>query len=235
MSPQEHSPGAPVGGGVPDAATVAGWTALERDEVARLLAEVRSVASRPEPSLSDPASPDPSQSMPPLSDRSRPAPSKSWPGLAAPSRSVPAPRDARTLRPFVLLVGAGGAVVLLPWIAYLTATLPATTNVGAWRVAWVGYDIGLVIVLGGVAWLAYRRRQLVTIGLSVAATLVAVDVWFDVTLSWNTSGHLMSLLTAALVELPVSAFLLVAALRIRLVVSHLLCSMRQQAVKAFSL
>lgn len=190
MSPEQHIPGAPVGGGVPDAATVAGWTEPERDEVARLLAAARTATSR---------------------------------------------RDTRTLRPFVLLVGAGGALVLLPWIAYLTATLPTTTNVGAWRVAWVGYDIGLVVVLAAVAWLAYRRRQLVTIGLAVAGTLLSVDVWFDVTLSWNTSGHLLSLVTAALVELPVSAFLLAAALRTLRGAIATVAALRGRPIGPFSL
>ena len=47
-------------------------------------------------------------------------------------------------RRLVLAVGGAGALILLPWLAFLSATLPATSSGGAWRTVWVGFDIALV-------------------------------------------------------------------------------------------
>ena len=81
-------------------------------------------------------------------------------------------RGRRTL---VLTITAGGVVGLLGWTAYLTATLPDGTSVGAWRTAWVGFDTMLVMVLGTSAWLVWNRRQLAVTGLTIAASLLVVD------------------------------------------------------------
>lgn len=124
----------------------------------------------------------------------------------------PDPRKYRGRRGMVLLVTGVGALALIPWIVYLNATLPSTVSVRAWRSAWVGFDIGLVAILACTAWLALGRRQLLTIVLAVAATLLVVDAWFDVSLSWGTSEQAASLVTAGLVELPVAVFLLAVAL-----------------------
>jgi hypothetical protein len=46
-------------------------------------------------------------------------------------------------RKLVLVVGGVGALFLLPWLAFLSATLPATSSGGAWRAVWVGFDVAL--------------------------------------------------------------------------------------------
>ncbi len=114
----------------------------------------------------------------------------------------------RRRRLLVLLITCGGAVALIPWVVHLNATLPSAPSGGAWRTAWVGYDLGLVAVLGCAGWMALRRRQLVVPLLTVAATLLIVDTWFDITLSWGTSEQLASILTAVLLEVPIAVFLL---------------------------
>jgi hypothetical protein len=117
-------------------------------------------------------------------------------------------RVNRGRRLLVLLITCGGAVALIPWIVHLNATLPSTSSGGAWRTAWVGYDLGLVAVLACAGWMALRRRMLVLPLLTMAATLLVVDTWFDITLSWGTSEQLTSILTAAFVEVPIAGFLL---------------------------
>ena len=97
--------------------------------------------------------------------------------------------------------------MLVGWIAYLTTTLPESTSVGAWRTAWVGFDTVLIVVLGASAWLVWHRRQLAVVGLTIAASLLAVDAWFDVCLSWHTPEQWGAVATAALVEVPVSVVL----------------------------
>ncbi len=112
-------------------------------------------------------------------------------------------------RLLVLLVTMGGAALLFPWVAYLSATLPMSAAGGAWRTAWVGYDVLLAASLAVAGWLVWHRRQLSVVALAVAATLVLVDAWFDVTLSWGTSEQWGAVVTAVLVELPVASVLLV--------------------------
>ena len=138
---------------------------------------------------------------------------------AAPGGAVP------RRRLLVLLVTAGGAVVLFPWVAYLSATLPVSAAGGAWRTAWVGYDVILAAALAAAGWLVWHRRHLSMVALAVAATLVLVDGWFDVTLSWGTSEQWGAVVTAALVELPVAAVLILGVVgvlrRTSAVVQHL--------------
>ncbi len=126
---------------------------------------------------------------------------------------LPRPTGAarRPRRRIVLLgVTAVGAVVLLPWIVVLSATLPMTTSVGAWRVAWVGFDVALTLALAVSAWSVWRRRQVAVIALAVTAALVGCDMWFDLCLSWGTSEQWVAVATAALVELPLLVILVVA-------------------------
>lgn len=144
-------------------------------------------------------------------------------------------RVNRRRRLVVLLITCGGAVVLIPWIVYLNATLPATASGGAWRTAWVGFDIGLVGVLGCAGWLALRRRQAVVLLLTVAASLMAVDAWFDVTLSWGTREHLTSIVTAVALELPVAVFLVSVSRLLLLRVVRTVAALRGHRTGSFSL
>lgn len=124
------------------------------------------------------------------------------------SAGQPDIRVHRVRRGLVLLITIGGALALIPWIVYLNNTLPRTSSGGAWRATWIGFDIGLATVLAVTGWLVLHRRQLATIFLMVASTMLTVDAWFDVTLSWGTPEHVASLLTAGLAELPIAGFLL---------------------------
>ena len=107
----------------------------------------------------------------------------------------------------VLTLTLGGAAVLLPWVLYLSWTLPGTQPGGAWRVAWVGFDAALAVSLAVTGWLAWHRRQVVVVGLVVSATLIVTDAWFDLCLSANTPEQNGAVASALLVEIPVAALL----------------------------
>ena len=127
------------------------------------------------------------------------------------TRPVP-PTRARGRRWLVLGVTALGAVVLLPWIAFLSVTLPLTSSGGAWRTAWVGFDFALALALGATAWLVWHRRDLAMLGIAATATLLICDGWFDVCLSWGSSERWSAPVLAVFVELPVSVLLISASL-----------------------
>lgn len=120
----------------------------------------------------------------------------------------------RRRRVTVLLVTIGGAVALLPWVTYLSVTLPASANGGAWRTAWIGFDVILAGTLGLAGWLVWTRRQLAVVALPVGATLLMIDAWFDVTLSWGTAEQWGAVATAIFGELPVAAVLVIGTVTV---------------------
>lgn len=112
-------------------------------------------------------------------------------------------------RKLVLTVGVVGVLFLLPWLVFLSVTLPAQSSGGAWRTAWVGFDVALVAAFVATVLTVWLRRQIAAFALVVTATLLTCDAWFDVCLSWGTADQWSSV-AAAVVELPV-AFLLASS------------------------
>jgi hypothetical protein len=134
---------------------------------------------------------------------------------------MPTPLSQRRRR--VLIAACLTGVLLLSiWIGVLEAKLPRDYHAGGWRAAWVGFDIALLLVFASTAWAAWRRRQILIVCLMVLATLLCCDAWFDITLDWGTSGFMVSVLSAALVELPLAVVALIGARRLlRLTIGRL--------------
>jgi len=109
---------------------------------------------------------------------------------------------------------AVGALVMLPWIGYLATALPLAESGGAWRVAWVGFDLMLALVLMTTAWLGFHRRQVAILGLLVASTMLFTDAWFDVALSYGTREQWGAVLSAAFLEIPFAVLLASSAILI---------------------
>jgi len=126
--------------------------------------------------------------------------------LLAESVDQPPAAGPRGRRRAVLAVGGVGAVFLLPWLIYLSVTLPATSSGGAWRTVWVGFDAALAAAFVATVLAVWLRRQVALITLTITSTLLMCDAWFDVCLSWGTDEHWGSIATA-LVELPVAILL----------------------------
>ena len=105
-------------------------------------------------------------------------------------------------------------VVLVLWIVVLAVSLPDQHRAGAWRVAWTGFDVALLASLATTAWAALRGRQLLVLSALVAAVLLVCDGWFDVTMSWDSSEMMSSILSALVVELPLAGLLTFAAFRV---------------------
>ena len=113
-------------------------------------------------------------------------------------------------------------IALAVWIGVLEVTLPRDFRAGGWRAAWVGFDIGLLLVFGATAWAAWRRRQVLILCLVVLATLLCCDAWFDTTLDWGTHDFMLSLILALAVELPLAVVALIGARRLlRLTIGRL--------------
>lgn len=100
---------------------------------------------------------------------------------------------------------AGVALVLLPWTAWLTVTLPSRHVSEHWDAAWVGFDIGELIALSATAY-ALLRRTTWTQGIaSAAGTMLVCDAWFDTLLTAGDEKFWIALGQALFSELPLAA------------------------------
>ncbi|GAA4915961.1 hypothetical protein EV188_104432 [Actinomycetospora succinea] len=125
--------------------------------------------------------------------------------LVATGISPPVLPAGRRRRRF-LLVAAVGSLVLVPWIGILAATLPHRYEARHWTLAWVGFDVALVVGLAATAWMAWRARPALVFPALVTATLLVCDAWFDTTTA-QRSDVVVSALSAVLLELPMAAVL----------------------------
>ena len=105
-------------------------------------------------------------------------------------------------------------VVLAAQIGVLAVTLPRYYRTGDWHGAWVGFDVALLVTFAITAWAAWRGRQVLIMCLLVLATLLLCDAWFDVSLDLHTSGFMVSLLSALLIEIPLAVIAIIGARRL---------------------
>ena len=128
-------------------------------------------------------------------------------------RRVPAPDPLRAIPPEgrrrarrLAWLYAGAAVILLPWIVFLAATLPRRQFDLHYRAAWVGFDLLLVFAIARTAYMAFRVDHRVQFSATATATLLIVDAWFDVTTSSGRGQFFEALLLAMCVEIPAAVF-----------------------------
>jgi hypothetical protein len=122
------------------------------------------------------------------------------------ARPDKAARDAIRLRPVPRWVAPvfavlGGATV--PWTVHLAMSLPAQASAQHYRVAWVGFDVMLIVVLLLTATVAWRGSRHVGLLAASTATMLVVDAWFDVTTS-PPADVPSAILSAVLLELPLA-------------------------------
>jgi hypothetical protein len=125
---------------------------------------------------------------------------------------------ARRWLPRLLVLGCVGMV---PWIVLLAIRLPRHYVAGHWQAAWIGFDVVLLTSLAVTAWSLWQQRQIVIVASLTTAILLICDAWFDITTSRLGGDLLTSVLSAALVELPLAAGLLMLSERLRRVTMRL--------------
>ena len=95
------------------------------------------------------------------------------------------------------------SVALIPWTVYLGYTLPAREESPHYNIAWVGFDVFLLVALGATGYFAIRHSRYLAVTSAAAAALLVVDAWFDIMTS-PRGEILQAVVTAALVELPLA-------------------------------
>ena len=109
----------------------------------------------------------------------------------------------RKIRVWLLLLVGGVAVALLPWTAYLSATLPSEHLANHWDIAWAGLDLFEASALVALFVAVVRRSPFVPMLAAVAGTSLLCDAWFDVTTSGGRSFH-WAIFEALAAELPLA-------------------------------
>jgi len=105
------------------------------------------------------------------------------------------------------------SIAMIPWLVYLSVTLPENYVAQNWPVTWVGFDILLVVFMSATAVLGYLRRQLLMLAAFTSGVLLICDAWFDLTTA-GPKDLWLSLITALLIEVPLAIFMIIGAQRI---------------------
>ena len=97
------------------------------------------------------------------------------------------------------------AVGLVPWILYLTFTLPSRHVTFHYDLAWIGFDVGLLVSFAATSWATLRGSQWLVPLAAVTAAMLCCDAWFDIVTSQAGSELWEAVAEAALAELPLAA------------------------------
>jgi hypothetical protein len=93
---------------------------------------------------------------------------------------------------------------LLPWCVLLSATLPVTTEVQNWSLAWTGLDGGEAVAALATAVLLAREDLRAALTAVAGGALLIADAWFDVCTSAPGADHALAVAEAVFVELPLA-------------------------------
>lgn len=97
-------------------------------------------------------------------------------------------------------------ILMVSWVIYLRIALPRTYEAQHWRMAWVGFDAALFILLVG-TFRGFLKEKIVPIRFAfISATLLFVDSWFDVVTS-QKNERLLSFLMAIVIQIPIGVYL----------------------------
>ncbi|MEP6812001.1 MAG: hypothetical protein ABI990_03325 [Actinomycetota bacterium] len=96
------------------------------------------------------------------------------------------------------------AIALIPWTLWLTFSLPSRHVSDHYDFAWVGFDIGLALVLGLTARAAYHGSRVLAPLAAATGAMLVCDAWFDIVTS--TPGERSeAVLQAIFAEIPLAA------------------------------
>jgi hypothetical protein len=110
---------------------------------------------------------------------------------------VPLPR---WVAPLLLLA----AVVLAPWTLWLTYSLPSDHVTHHYDLAWIVFDVFLLIAFAVTGFCAVRGTRWLAPAAAATGTMLLCDAWFDVVTAAGGGERVEALLEAVLVELPLA-------------------------------
>jgi hypothetical protein len=133
--------------------------------------------------------------------------------LEQPLNDVIDPALLARIRRIRLRLMVGGSIAMVPWLGYLSWTLPANYVAHNWTLTWVGFDILLVAFMLATAIFGYLRRQVLLFAAFTSGVLLICDAWFDI-MTAGPDDIWLSMVTALLIEVPLAIFMIRGAQRI---------------------
>ena len=141
--------------------------------------------------------------------------------LARPIDEIPSTRWLRRTREIRIALMVLSAVALVPWIIYLSISLPRAYVAYNWSATWVGFDVLLLVLMSATAVFGILRRQMLVVTAFATGVLLIADAWFDV-MTAHGDERTWSVLSALLIELPLAAVLILGSMQVlRLVAARL--------------
>jgi hypothetical protein len=133
--------------------------------------------------------------------------------LEAPLADVIDPTQLARIRRMRLSLMIACSIGMIPWLVYLSLTLPENYVAHNWPATWIGFDMLLVAFMVATAIFGYLRRQVLLFAAFTSGVLLICDAWFDLmTAGPNDLG--LSVVTALLIEVPLGIFMIRGAQRI---------------------
>jgi hypothetical protein len=133
--------------------------------------------------------------------------------LEAPLSEVVDPVLLTRIRRIRLGLMIGGSIAMIPWLVYLSVTLPENYVAHNWPATWVGFDILLVGFMLATAVFGYLRRQVLLFAAFTSGVLLICDAWFDL-MTAGPNDVWLSIITALGIEVPLAIFMIAGAQRI---------------------
>ncbi|GGW31424.1 hypothetical protein GCM10010503_03900 [Streptomyces lucensis JCM 4490] len=100
------------------------------------------------------------------------------------------------MRKWLLRALGAAAVLLVPWMVVLAVTLPGSTHVDNWSLAWIGLDALMAAGCAATALLGLRGDPRARLTASATASVAILDAWFDITTAQAGSALAQALLSA---------------------------------------
>ena len=104
----------------------------------------------------------------------------------------------------VLRIFIAASCLLVPWILWLSHTLPSSHIEHKWNTLWTGYDVGLLLTLALTAYFGWRRSAWLVMAATAAGTMLLVDAWVDLSTAEAGLEYLEAYIFALAVELPLA-------------------------------
>jgi hypothetical protein len=92
------------------------------------------------------------------------------------------------------------AVILIPWIVVLADLLPSRHVARHWDALWVGFDVLILITIVLTIYFMVKKRIWVIMTATALATLLLVDIWFDL-LTAKPGSEQFQAVVSGLIEL----------------------------------
>ncbi|WP_103336501.1 hypothetical protein [Amycolatopsis sp. CA-126428] len=109
---------------------------------------------------------------------------------------------------------ATAGLIMIPWLFYLSMSLPQKAMNSHWALGWVGLDSGEALALCATGRFLMRADNRCTLTATAAAALLLADGWFDVTAAAPGGELALAIVLAACVEIPLAIVCAVLALRL---------------------